>query len=225
MSFIYEHFSVPHGQVRTGSVCMRPDPVLRSRRKVFNSSLYKLRENCYNKSKFVKGGSTRERTPENGPDGGCGHTPAGDAPLRPEGGLRPLLRPGQGAGGGRMGQCAGGVPHKKRQADHPGECLYLFQPDLRGAGGVSAAGGGLEGHDLPVHCGGQRRHRHRPAAEEQADHRKAVPALCRQGPGGAGRQAPEPAGGPAGAGRCGGAHRRQPDPGGRAGAHRPGPGE
>ncbi|CAN4034618.1 hypothetical protein PKCEKB_PKCEKB_17335, partial [Dysosmobacter welbionis] len=46
--------------------------------------------------------------------GGRGRWPPGDAPLCPQGGQRPLLRPGSGPGGGRLGQPPGGVSHQKR---------------------------------------------------------------------------------------------------------------
>ena len=96
--------------------------------------------------------------------------PPGHAPPGARGGQGAHLRPGPGAGGGGVGQSPGGVPHQVRPADHPGEPSHLLQPDLRGAGGLPAAGGGLEGHDLPLHRGGQRRHRHRSADPLQADH-------------------------------------------------------
>lgn len=180
----------------------------------FGPPLYKFPGRGYNRTRFdtfpwfLKGSAYETQKAGTGTAG----IPAGDAlvPSHRRPGID--LRPGPGTGGGGMGQLPCGVPHEIRQADHPGESAYLFQPDFCGPGGLSAAGGRLEGHHLPVHRGGQCRHRHRAADPLQADHRQALPALRLQGAHRAGRNGDGAAHRPTGAGGHRGTHRRVPDP-------------
>ena len=205
-------------------------------RKIYRFAVYIPLGECYTTllcitpSRPLPGTGKREialeetrQTEAGAPDGGPSAHPL--AGLCPRGGERTDRGPGGGAALRRLGQRGRGFPHEVGQADRPGERFHLLQPDFYHPGRLPFGGGGLEGHELPPHRGGQHRHRHRPADQVQADHREADPSLRGQGPHRPGREAhggPQPR---AGAERRHRALLRQPDPGGRRGPFRPGPGE